>query len=226
MIPLIRRDKFKGDGEKKNMESAINIVASGTGGQGIILIAQILGIAGIKAGYRVRAGEIHGVSQRGGGVLSFIRLGEKIYSSTFSSGMGDFMIGLEPVETLRTLRYVSPSGVIFLNTRFVLPNLVKTGEYTYPGLDQIIGIIKKAVAEVIYLDATQEAIKIGSPLTMNVVMLGILAGHRHFPIPIPIVKEALLESIPQKAVDMNINAFESGVAFSKAMHSPLISGNM
>lgn len=196
------------------MNTEINIVASGTGGQGIILIAQILGMVGIKAGYRVRIGEIHGVSQRGGSVVSFIRMGEEIYSPTFPLGKADFMISLEPLEALRALKYMSPEGVVILNTRFVLPNTVKIGDYACPGLDQIIGAIKKTTREVVYLDATQEAMKNGSPLTMKMVLLGVLAGNKYFPIPLSAVKEALMEAIPKKSLEMNLNSFDAGVAFS------------
>jgi indolepyruvate ferredoxin oxidoreductase beta subunit len=188
----------------------LNMIVTGTGGQGIVLLTRVLGTAAIRAGFKVRVGEIHGVSQRGGAVLSFVRMGEQVYSPTVPVGAGDVLIGLEPVEALRSIKYISPKGLSVINTRPVLPNTVKTGRAKYPALDDILRIAREASARVIHVDAALLATEAGAAGAQNMVMLGVVAGLRRVPISETTFKEVIQETVHRTFVRANLRAFELG----------------
>lgn len=190
------------------------MIVAGTGGQGIVLLSRVLGEASIKANLRVRIGEIHGVSQRGGSVLSFIRIGPSVYSPTVPIGTGSILIGLEPTEALRSLHYMSPHGFVLLNTRPVLPNSVKTGNFKYPEIAEIVSVIKGTGKKVAYTDATQKAINAGSHSVMNIFMIGALVGFKYLPLSKSIVMDVIKRMIPERFLKTNLKAFSSGIEFA------------
>lgn len=192
----------------------LNIVITGTGGQGIVLLTRVLGTAAIKAGLRVRVGETHGVSQRGGAVLSFVRMGDGVYSPTVAVGAGDILVGLEPVEALRSLHYLSPKGLLMINMRPVLPNTVKTGRAQYPTQDDILRIAREAAGRVIHVDAAQLASDAGAPGAQNMLMLGILAGLGNTTISEAIFKEVIEEMVHRTYIKGSLEAFDLGSAIS------------
>ena len=192
----------------------LNLIVAGTGGQGIVLLSRVLGESSIEAKLKVRIGEIHGVSQRGGSVLSFIRLGPSVYSSTVPIGTANILIGLEPTEALRSLHYMSPHGFVLLNSRPVLPNSVKTGDFKYPEIEEIVSVIKSVVKNVAYTDATQNAINAGSASVMNIFMIGALVGFKYLPLSKSTVMEVIKRLIPEKSLKTNLKAFSSGIEFA------------
>jgi indolepyruvate ferredoxin oxidoreductase beta subunit len=187
-----------------------NIIITGTGGQGIVLLTRVLGNAAIKARLSVRVGEIHGVSQRGGSVLSFVRMGERVFSPTVPVGTGDVLIGLEPAEALRSLKYMSPKGLLLLNTRPILPNTVKTGRAQYPALEDILRIARRAAARVVPVDAARIAADAAASGAQNMLMLGILAGFCSAPVSERIFKEAIEEMVHRTFVRASLAAFDQG----------------
>jgi indolepyruvate ferredoxin oxidoreductase beta subunit len=185
-----------------------DIVVVGVGGQGVILISNIIGKAALKAGLPVRGAETHGMAQRGGSVMNHIRLGCE-FGPLVPAGSADILLALEPAEALRYCHYLSRrDGVALVNTYPVLPTTVTTGKASYPPLDEILAPLRKICRTVKTLDATKLAVKAGNPQTMNVVMLGALS--KYLPLKEGTLIEALGESIKAKYLEVNRRAFELG----------------
>lgn len=187
--------------------SECDVVVVGVGGQGVILISEIIGRAAMLAGLSVRGVETHGMAQRGGSVINHIRVGCD-YSAMISPGSADVLIAMEPAEALRYAHYLSPEGVALVNTKPVLPVTVTTGQASYPPMEEILAPIRNACFEVRAMDATGLATKAGSPQATNVVMLGALS--KHLPIEEATLMEALSETVPAKFLEINKKAFELG----------------
>jgi indolepyruvate ferredoxin oxidoreductase beta subunit len=187
--------------------SECDIVVVGVGGQGVILISNVIGKAALKAGLPVRGAETHGMAQRGGSVLNHIRLGCE-FGPLVPAGGADILLALEPAEALRYGHYLSRDGVALVNTHQVLPTTVTTGLSTYPPLAEILAPLRKICKEVKTFDATELAASLGNIQTMNVVMLGALSNY--VPLQEKTLIEALRESIKAKYIEVNRRAFELG----------------
>lgn len=189
--------------------SDCDIVIVGVGGQGVVLISDVLGRAAVKAGIPVRGAETHGMAQRGGSVINHTRLGCR-FSPMVSSGSADVLLALEPGEALRFGHYLSRDGVAIINTEPVLPVSVTMGKSAYPGLEDLVTPLRKICKEVKTLDATTLARKAGTSQAMNVVMLGALS--KYTPIWEELLLEALCGVVPKKYLEANKQAFQIGKA--------------
>jgi len=187
-----------------------NIVVAGVGGQGILLAAEILGTAALKQGLNVRVSEIHGMAQRGGSVTSNIRMGEKVLAPTVLEGNADVLLGFEPLETLRNLKYTSEKTLTLMNNEPIPPPGLTTKMMSYPSLEEMIEKIHGFTKNVVVVDAAKLAEEAGSVLTRNVVLIGGLAATGKMPVNIESLKEAIRELVPAKYLDMNMEAFELG----------------
>ncbi len=187
--------------------SDCDVVVAGVGGQGVILISEIMGRAAMLAGLSVRGVETHGMAQRGGSVINHIRVGCR-FSAMISPGSADVLLAMEPVEALRYAHYLSPEGVALVNTRPVRPVTVTTGEASYPSLEESLAPLRAVSSEVKALDATGLAAKAGSPQATNVVMLGALT--RYLPLEEETLLLALSETVPPRFLEINRKAFELG----------------
>ena len=196
----------------------LNIILAGVGGQGNVRGAQILGTAAVKAGYRARVSDVYGIAQRGGPVLSHVRVGREIYGSMVEEHRADVVVGLEPMEALRaTSRFLRPGGTVILSTRPIYPVEVNTGKASYPKLEDILAVIGKASRKIVTLDATKVAEEAGIPIAANIVVLGVLAGLGLLPFSETVLKEAIKENIP-RALEQNLKAFDAGFSIGK-VHS-------
>jgi indolepyruvate ferredoxin oxidoreductase beta subunit len=191
------------------MKTSKNIMIVGVGGQGTLLTSRILGRLATTAGYDVKLSEVHGMAQRGGSVVTFVRYGEKVAEPIVEVGQADVLIAFERLEALRYLHYLKKDGVVVVNDLRIDPITVVTGAAEYP--DDVIGTLRKA-RRTIAVPATEEAKKLGAPRTFNVVVLGAAARHMGF------AKEDWLrvieETVPPKTVEINKKAFETGFALS------------
>lgn len=180
------------------MKSDILIV--GVGGQGIILASEILSRAALGQGLNIKKAETHGMAQRGGSVVTHVRLSDSvIYSPLIPWGTADVMIAFEPLEALRYLKYINENTALIVNS-----NPVKIADY--PDVGEILAEIEKYGNPVI-LDALKLAEEAGNTLTQNTVILG--AASRYIPVKKEIIKETIRETV-KKAVDENLKAFELG----------------
>jgi indolepyruvate ferredoxin oxidoreductase beta subunit len=189
--------------------SDCDIVIVGVGGQGVILISDVLGRAAVAAGLPVRGAETHGMAQRGGSVINHTRLGCR-FSPMVPSGGADVLLALEPAEALRFGHYLSQDGVAIINTQPVLPISVTAGKFDYPSLKDLIAPLRRICRDVRPIDATCLAGKAGTVLAMNVVMLGALS--KYIPIKEELLLEALSEVVPPRFLDINRRAFQIGKA--------------
>jgi len=187
-----------------------NILIAGVGGQGVILMSELLGNAAVSDGLNVRGSEVLGMAVRGGPVVSIIRIGSEVYGPLIPTGKCDILAALEPAEALRNASYLSQSSLVIVNTRKIIPPAVFIGLSKYPSLEEIIEKLNTISSKVIALNATQIAIEAGNPLTANIVMLGALFSSGQVPIKIETAKGAIQERFPEKRVPVNLKAFDLG----------------
>ncbi len=185
---------------------AKNILIVGVGGQGTLLASRILGNLVVDLGFEVKISEIHGMSQRGGSVVTHIRYGEKVHSPLVEVGQADIILSFEVLEALRWKHFLRREGKMVVNSQKIFPMPVITGTCEYP--KKIIEQLKEVCKNVIDIDALTISRGIGSIKVVNTVLLGVLAQEMN------IEKERWIESIrktvPEKTIDMNILAFEMG----------------
>lgn len=189
------------------MSMTKNIMIVGVGGQGTLLASRILGNAVISEGYDVKVSEVHGMSQRGGSVVTYVKYGEKVYSPIIDKGEADIILAFERLEAARALPYLKKGGKIILNDRATAPMPVITGAAEYP--QNIVDELSEK-ADVIAIDALSLSLEAGSSKAVNVVLIGVLA--RSSDIPKEVWIEAIKNTVPQKFLELNLKAFELGYA--------------
>lgn len=160
------------------MAETKNIMIVGVGGQGTLLTSRILGGITVEAGYDVKLSEVHGMAQRGGSVVTYVRYGEKVAEPIVEEGQADVLIAFERLEALRYAHFLKKDGVIIVNDQRIDPMPVVTGVAKYP--DGIIEELSKKY-RVVSVDAMDEAIKMGNSRVFNVIILGIAAKNMDFP---------------------------------------------
>jgi indolepyruvate ferredoxin oxidoreductase beta subunit len=190
-----------------------NIVLAGVGGQGILFAAEVLGTAAVKEGLGVQVSEIHGMAQRGGAVVSNVRIGEKAFSPTVLEGQADLLLGFEPIETLRNLKFASEKTLVIMNEEQITPAGLTAKKMAYPSMKGIVEKIQRFTKRVIVLDAAKIAKKAGSILTENVVLIGASAATEKMPIKQESIIDALQELLPRKHLDTNVKAFQLGFEY-------------
>jgi len=195
-----------------------NIVLAGVGGQGTLLASEAMGMAAVKDALNVRVSEIHGMAQRGGAVVTTVRIGDNVLAPTVLEGQADVLLGFEPFETVRNLKYVSGKTLVIMNTEKIPPTELAAKNVKYPGLDQIVQKVHLFTEKIVLIDAAQLAKKAGSSLTQNVVLLGALAGTGMLPVKKESLIEAVRELVPTKHIEINLKAFELGYESVKEGH--------
>jgi indolepyruvate ferredoxin oxidoreductase, beta subunit len=188
----------------------LNIIVAGVGGQGVVLMSEILGNAAVRDGLKVRGSEVLGMAQRGGSVFSNIRLGSEVESPMTADGKCDVLIALEPSEALRNIQYLNSKSIVIFNTHKVIPATVSMGKSSYPEISQIVEKLEAVAGRVLAIDALALADKAGNRQSVNVVMLGTLFGCARMPISEATVKDCIRQRVPAKAAELNIKAFDLG----------------
>ena len=184
-----------------------NILFSGVGGQGILLIAELAARTAIRAGFDVKKTEVHGAAQRGGSVVSHIRYAPKVYSPLIPAGEADILVSLEKLEGLRWAHYVRPGGTIALNTEERMPASIDGKPVAYP--KDIASFLAGKGFKVKSIDAEAIAVELGNYRAANIVLLGAIAGETG------IGKDAWVETmkatLPSRFIDLNLAAFARGM---------------
>ena len=182
-----------------------NIMIVGVGGQGTLLTSRILGGLAIAGGYDVKLSEVHGMAQRGGSVVTFVRYGDSVYEPIVEEGQADVIIAFEKLEALRYAHFLKPDGALIVNDWRIDPMPVVIGAAQYP--ENIIENLKKE-HKVYTVNATEESKKLGNSRVFNLIVLGIAAQHMDFS------KEQWYEvienTVPPKTIDINKKAFDVG----------------
>lgn len=183
-----------------------NIMIVGVGGQGSLLASKLLGHLLMGRGYDVKVSEVHGMSQRGGSVVTFVRYGEKVYSPVIDRGEADAIVSFELLEAARWLSYLKPEGRVVTNTQRIDPMPVITGAAEYPA--GLVEKLESAGVKVDALDCLGLAEEAGSAKAVNLVLLGRLS--HYFDFPIEAWQEAIEACVPAKFLELNRRAFELG----------------
>jgi indolepyruvate ferredoxin oxidoreductase beta subunit len=182
-----------------------NVLIAGVGGQGVILVSELIALAALADGKDVKQGEFHGVAQRGGAVFSHVRFGDRVHSPMARRGEVDYLLALEKLEALRYAHFVKPGGAVIVNDHKVEP-VRMADERPYP--DEAIDFLAKKGFRVVVVGATQKAIDLGNYRAANVIVLGALAPH--LDIPLQVWQRTLEERIPEKLLALNREAFNAG----------------
>ena len=184
-----------------------NIMIVGVGGQGTLLASKLLGRLLLTRNYDIKVSEVHGMSQRGGSVVTYVRYGDKVYSPIIDKGEADFVLSFELLEAARAAEYLKPNGTIITNTQQMNPMPVITGAMAYP--EDLLGKMKALGLNVDALDALTLAEEAGSAKAVNLVLLGRLSNYFN-----DFTEDewmtAIEQSVPQKFLEMNKIAFHSG----------------
>ena len=177
----------------------------GVGGQGTLLASRIIGNAVIRMGYDVKVSEVHGMSQRGGSVVTYIKYGDKVYSPIIDNGEADIVLAFELLEAYRALPALKKGGRLIVNDQRINPMPVITGAAQYP---ENISEKLSSKVDTTAVDALALATEAGSFKTVNVVLIGIMAKSTNIPYEVWI--DTIRDTVPQKFLDINIKAFELG----------------
>ncbi len=182
-----------------------NIMIVGVGGQGTLLASRILGNVILKEGYDVKLSEVHGMSQRGGSVVTYVKYGDEVYSPIIEEGEADIILAFEMLEAYRAISYLKKDGIMIANTQTIDPIPVITGAAKYP--ENIEEKIKEKL-NLIAVDARKLAMEAGNIKAVNVVLIGIMA--KNTPIAYEKWIAALKETVPEKLLEVNLKAFDLG----------------
>ncbi|TWJ11423.1 indolepyruvate oxidoreductase subunit beta [Geobacter argillaceus] len=188
--------------------NVFNIVIAGVGGQGVLMASKVLAESALKSGMDVKQNEVHGMAQRGGSVISFVRIGDKVSSPVVMPGTADILISFEPLEALRYLHYLKPGGKVVYNRVTINPSTVASGLATYPTdvEEQITGRCKNAHG----IEALSIAHEAGNAKAVNMVMVGsVMKG---LPLESGVIEGVVAELSQGKGVDVNLKALRGGVA--------------
>jgi len=187
----------------------------GVGGQGLMLVSNVLGLACAEVGLNIRTAEVHGLAQRSGSIYTHIRIGKQIYSSIIPYGEANVLLGLEAIEILRNIEYLKPNGTIILNNYLWHPvqstfDRVQDPNQPYITIESIINQLENITKDIHVINALDLANQAGNPLTSNVVLLGAAARLEGFPVSLEQLKKVLPDVIPKKVIEANLNAIELG----------------
>ena len=183
-----------------------NIMIVGVGGQGSLLASKLLGRMLLQKGYDIKVSEVHGMSQRGGSVVTYVRFGDKVYSPIVDKGEADFIVSFELLEAARYTEDLKPGGKIVTSTQQINPMPVITGAACYP--DELVAKIQAAGMDIDAFDALALAEQAGSSKAVNIVLMGRAA--KHFDIPYERWIAAIEKTVAPKFVEMNKKAFDLG----------------
>ncbi len=188
-----------------------NIMIAGVGGQGTLLASKLLGSLLIGQGYDVKVSEVHGMAQRGGSVVTYVRYGERVASPIIDRGEADILVAFELLEAARWAEYLRPEGVLIANTQQILPMPVITGAAVYP--EDLAERLRKGCGRAVLVDALAPAEEAGSAKAVNVVLMGILSTV--LGIPEAAWMAALEKQLKPALVEMNKKAFYIGRAMAE-----------
>jgi indolepyruvate ferredoxin oxidoreductase beta subunit len=185
-----------------------NVMIVGVGGQGSLLASKLLGYLLLHQGLDVKVSEVHGMSQRGGNVVTYVKYGEKVYSPVVGKGEADFIVSFETLEAARWVEYLKPNGKIIVSKQQIDPMPVITGQAEYP--KDLIGMMRDYGFEVTVVDGLALAEEAGSAKAVNLVLMGVLSNH--FSFPEEAWQEAIDACVPAKVLELNRRAFALGRA--------------
>jgi len=195
----------------KKMKNIYKIHLIGVGGQGTVKASTIVGEAAMKKGLNVVMSEVHGMAQRGGTVVTELKIGEA-HSPLIEEGAADLLIAFEPAEALRALDKINEESFVIINSSPIVPFTVSLGISEYPELSSVFRELKTKIKNLLIIDAQKIAKEAGSIISENMVLLGAATAIPNFPIEKDLVIKSMRENLPPKSIETNLKAFENGFA--------------
>lgn len=192
----------------------VDVLLAGVGGQGTVLASKIIAQAAMDHQAFVRTSETIGMAQRGGCVVSHVRIGTQECSSAIPMGMADVIIGFEPAEAVRNILFLKPAGKVLVNTKPIIPVTASIGGGNYP-LTDIIDYLQKVNPQVVMVDGEKLCKVAGSAKVLNVVMLGVGIKEGLLPFSKENILQTIRENLPQKIIQLNCRALEIGYDFAQ-----------
>jgi indolepyruvate ferredoxin oxidoreductase beta subunit len=189
-----------------------NLIITGVGGQGNVLASRVVGDMLMRQGFQVTIGETFGASQRGGSVMSHIRIsGGGVLSPQIPRGTAHMVVALEPTEAIRVLgAFGNPSVKVVCSTRPIQSAGVICGDQTYPAVEQIVQWINELSARAWFIDTTDEALKLGNPIFGNIMAVGALAATGELPMAVEVFENVISQKLPAATLAVNLRAYEVG----------------
>jgi indolepyruvate ferredoxin oxidoreductase, beta subunit len=188
------------------VSNPLNITLVGVGGQGTLLASEVLCQVALASGRDVKKSEVHGMAQRGGSVVSQVRIGEKVHSPLIALGETDILIAFEKLEALRHAHFLAPDGIAMVNDQEIRPVTVSSGQAQWP--DDLDGMLRSTFPKLKLIGALSIARELGNVRAVNLVMIGALADH--LDIEDSVWRESIAASVKPQFVELNLKAFEAG----------------
>ena len=186
----------------------LDLLVTGAGGQGVILASDIIGETAIAAGYDVKKTDTLGMAQRGGSVISNVRIARQVWSPLIKKGEVDILLALEKLEAARWAYYLRSGGIAIVNNQALPPLSVSLGNARYPSDEEIANILKKRTDRVFFIDGTRRARELGNIRTLNIFMLG--CASLFMPFKVQVWKDSISQRLPASIRQINITAFDRG----------------
>jgi len=193
----------------------LDIVVAGVGGQGVVVISDIFCEAALLDGFDVAKAEIHGMAQRGGAIVAHVRIGDKVPAPLIARGTADIVLGFELLETARAIPMLKPEGTVVVNTKYMPPNSAFTCSAKPLSQEQLLSMIQARARAVHEIDGIGIATQLGNLLVVNTVLLGALSALPENPVRQESLKKAMAGRLKEKYVDVNLRAFQLGMASVK-----------
>lgn len=185
-----------------------DLLVVGVGGQGIILASDILGETALAAGYDVKKTDTLGMAQRGGSVVSHVRIASQVWAPLIKEGEVDILVAFEKLEATRWSHYLRPGGIAIINNRIMPPLSVSLGTSKYPSDGEIEDILKRRTSRICFVEGTSKAEELGDVRTLNIFMLGCISSF--VPIDVGIWQDCVSQRLPSKILQINMTAFDQG----------------
>jgi indolepyruvate ferredoxin oxidoreductase beta subunit len=185
-----------------------DLLITGVGGQGVILASNIIGEVALAAGYDVKKTDTLGMAQRGGSVVSHVRLGPEVYSPLIRAGEVDILLAFEKLEAARWSHYLSPGAIAIINNHALRPISVNLGDERYPSDEEIAGILRRGSERIYFIKGTERVKKLGNIKILNVFLLGCASVF--LPLKIRVWQDIISQHVPPSVRELNITAFNQG----------------
>ena len=187
-----------------------DLVFSGIGGQGVVVLSDIFCEAALLEGFDVAKAEIHGMAQRGGSIVAYARIGEKVESPLIERGKADVILGFEILETARVLPMLRDEGTVVMNVKYIPPSCALQGSAEPRKPEDLVGLVRKKAFKVHEVDGVGIAVKLGNPIVVNTVLLGALSALSENPIKKETLEKAMCGRLKEKYHSINLQAFQMG----------------
>lgn len=187
-----------------------DLVFSGIGGQGVVVLSDIFCEAALLDGFDVAKAEVHGMAQRGGSIVAYARIGDKVEAPLIERGKADVILGFEMLETARVLPMLKDGGTVVMNMKYIPPNCTLQGSAEPKKPEDLVGRVRKKALKVHEVDGVGIAVKLGNPIVVNTVLLGALSALPENPIKKETLEKAICDRLKKKFHSINLQAFQQG----------------